>query len=70
LQTPAHAPYPASQVTPHVALLQLGRAWATAGQILPQAPQLLGSLFTVTQAPAQFWLPVGQADVHLPPAHT
>jgi hypothetical protein len=37
---------------------------------LPQAPQFSGSLFTVTHALAQFWLPAEQVEVHLPPAHT
>jgi hypothetical protein len=38
--------------------------------IVPQAPQLLGSVLRFTHALWQFWVPVGQFEVHLLAAQT
>jgi hypothetical protein len=40
-----------------------------AGQALPQAPQLSGSLVTVAQTPAQFCWPTPQNTWHVPALH-
>ena len=39
-------------------------------QAVPQAPQLSGSVFSLTQAPAQTWRPVWHERAHMPPAQT
>jgi hypothetical protein len=51
-------------------LLQLALACGAVVHAVVHAPQWLGSVFEFTQAPAQFWVPVGQFEVHLPCVQT
>jgi hypothetical protein len=41
-----------------------------AAQTLPHAPQLPGSVASVTQAPPHATVPGGQLDAHTPEVHT
>jgi hypothetical protein len=70
-QAPLHGEKPVTQpspqpVAPHVAAPLLGGA----GQVTPQAPQLLGSVLTSTHDPAQFLELPGQFVTQLPPEQT
>jgi hypothetical protein len=57
-------------VSPHFPVLHAALAWAAALHIVPQAPQLLGSVCSFTHAPWQFSVPAAQFEVHLPAAQT
>jgi hypothetical protein len=50
--------------------VQVALACGAALHIAAQAPQLLGSLVRLTQAPEQFWVAPGQLEVHLPAEQT
>src|SRR6185312_4722125 len=67
---PSQLPNPALQaMTPHMPLAHPETAFARL-HLVPQPPQLFGSVRTLTQDPLQFVSPVWQLTVHLPLEHT
>jgi hypothetical protein len=51
-------------------LVQLALACGAVLHAVAHAPQWLGVLFRSTHAPAQFFVPLGQLEVHMPCVHT
>jgi hypothetical protein len=61
---------PTLQVKPQRAPVHDEVALATAGQTVPQAPQLRGSVLVLVQLPAQLTRPLAQVTTQVPAEHT
>ena len=55
MQAPPQARSPVPHWMPHLPELQLAAPPGVVGQVLAQAPQLLGSLSTLRQTPPHRW---------------